>query len=119
MKALFATLAICLLTLPAFAEIRTEHALIVKAVTNHMFPVAVFELTAEIPCYAQDAKIVKSGNDQMLELSVDYTYDYQPGYFYCQSLIQTKFRTGYSAEFFPQVKLINAAPGVVLEHGIL
>lgn len=116
MKSFFAALlVVSFMTLPAFAETRFEFAQITKAVTNHMFPVAKIEVSALIPCYATESKVVQKlepGN--ILEVAVVYAYDFQPGRAHCQSLAEVKFPFSITAEIFPEVRLINA-PGVSLE----
>lgn len=115
MKALFTALVLAISTLPAFAETRFEFARITKAVTDQRFPVANFQVTAAIPCYAHESKVVqKMEQGNILEVAVVYSYDFQPGRAYCQSLAMVKFPFAVSAEIFPQVRLINA-PGVTLE----
>ncbi len=84
-----------------------------------MFPAASYEISAEIPCYASGAQLVKKQTGPFsYDLSVTYSYQFAPGVMFCQSLRLETFTTSISSEFLPQINLLDAAAGVVLETQI-
>ena len=116
MKFLLSVLTISLLAVPAFAKTVEKNAVIASAVTDGMFPISSYEITAQIPCYAQSTKLVKTKTAfGHYTLAVTYSYEQVEGTVYCMSLGVEKFSTTISSELPVKVELVNAEAGVQVQ----
>ena len=120
MKLLISVLSLSLIAFSASASAAAatveKNALIVSAVTNGMFPIAQYEIQAQIPCYAHTTKLVKTKiGFNAYQLGVTYSYNEVKGSMMCMSIKMETFTTNISAEMLPTIHLVGAQEGVKLE----